>query len=76
MTNSKYITFQVCYDLDQFVFLSSFFILYTSHGTWLNVVKEILICFLQSLGFEAYSYPAITDIPQYFMESENSLWCL
>jgi len=40
---------------------------------WLNVVKEILVCVLQSMGLEAYSYPAITDIPPYFMASENSL---
>jgi len=56
--------------------LSSFHLsLFSVHPMhmWLNVVKEILICVLQSIGLEAYSYPAITDIPQHFMESENSL---
>jgi hypothetical protein len=42
---------------------------------WLIVVKEILIRILQSMNLEAHSYSATTDIPQYFMESENLLWC-
>ena len=51
----------------------SFFILCTSHAYVAKCCKRNINLYFTEYGLEASSYPAITDIPQYFKERENSL---